>query len=243
MSKMLDMFMKIVLKIVLWFVIPVAIVSSIAQSMGFASIKEMCKGTVEEVFPFGNIIAGVIDAFEKIDVGKPITFDMIMCDIIKSLIISMSFSLAIKFVSAVTGINSKKKVAFFFVRAITAAVLALVAGWLIELIMAELREEIGKFGTVTMMFVLFFTVFIIWSTVIRSISGTFFSFTAVASTLFFRSLAPSLLTTQGIYIALSILFICFVDGDLGYALVVPAITLFGIVLAISSLFEGSKIKI
>ncbi len=222
-------------RIILILVLPLVIISAFAASLGFDSIFEMLKSLVENVLPFGNETAFVINYFYNTNIGKELTLMIIVSDIIKSLIASVLFTIFIPVVATFFPGSSKKPVQFFFIKILLAVFIALASGFILGKIEDKLMEHTYKVVPLVFLLVVFAVCTFFWFRHMLS-----YGFKLGFAGLYFVTgkLLPSFLRTFGVYTCLSTVLIVITDEALSMTIMPMVLVCFGIIMAISSLFEG-----
>ncbi len=232
-------FGRFISKMIMVLVIPILVVSALAASFGFNSIFEMLKSLVENVLPFGNVVADIMSYHYNVQIGKDITVLLVISDVIKALISSVLFTLFVSVIPAIFPVMSKKAVPFFFLKTLLAILVALVSGFVLD----RLEDKLSEFTYKTVPVMFFIIIFVICSYYwFRHMILHGFKLGFAATYFLTGKLIPSLLRTVAIYACLSMTIIIITDKSLSMAFMPIVILIFGIAMVISSVFENGFVN-
>lgn len=229
--------MKYVWKLLLFIFVPVFAVFLLTSLLGFDSTSEMIKALIEDIIPFGNLIAHIIDKYQAITIGKAMTATMILNDILKTVISAFLFTFVMRFVNLIIGITSKSPVVYFFAECLVSIFLAIISSFIQDHLHNVLSSTIGNAGSLLAQLLLAFILGCLWFGIMRA--GGFAAGT-VLFYLFSRKLVPMMLRSVSSFVVVSVTLIVISSDQLSASVLPLVFVIYGLIMLVSSVFENRK---
>ncbi len=226
--------MRYIWKLILLIFVPVFAVYLLTSLLGFDSTSEMIKALIEEIIPFGNVIAKLIDGYQSISIGKTLTVTMITNDILKTIIASFLFTFVMRFVNLIIGITSKSPVVYFLTECLVAVLLAIVSSFAQEYLHNFLAANIGNIGSFIVQTIIAGGLGTVWF-VIMLAGG--FSAGSVMWYLISRKLIPMMVRVVSSFVMVSVVLIIISSDQLSSAVLPLVIMIYGLLMLVTSVFE------